>query len=81
MYLGQQNLCAVRYFHKCFQSLALYKGREIMECESKELQQIYKIQKIQNIKISGSPFQALLIQYLSERFSVKRYLKRVLEKF
>lgn len=32
-------------------------------------------------KISGGLSQALLIQYLSERVSVKRYLKRVLEKF
>lgn len=54
-YLRLQNLCAVRDFHKCFQSLALYKGREMMECEGKELQQIYKIQKLQNINNIRKP--------------------------
>lgn len=77
-YLGLQILCAVRDLHKCFQSLALYKGREMMKCKGKDLQQIHKIQ---NKKILGSLFQALLIQYLSERVSVKRYVKRALEKF
>lgn len=54
-YLGLQNLCAVRDFHKCFQSLALYKGSEMMEWEGNIYSKYTKYKKYKILKNIRKP--------------------------